>query len=88
MKHALTKTAAVALLAAAGMAGVAGPAQAAEEQFVPLLVYRTGSFAPLGIGSAFPCTILLAFALLLTSWRERPRAIAPKEHRTIARPVV
>ena len=46
------------------------------------------AIAPLGIGSAFPCTILLAFALLLTSWRERPRAIAPKEHRTIARPVV
>jgi branched-chain amino acid transport system substrate-binding protein len=49
MKHALTKTAATALLAVVGLAGVAGTAQAAEEQFVPLLVYRTGSFAPLGI---------------------------------------
>src|SRR5690606_8149091 len=49
MKHALTKTAATALLAAVGFTGVAGTAQAAEEQFIPLLVYRTGSFAPLGI---------------------------------------
>lgn len=41
---------AAALMAAAGAAGaVATPAMAAEEQFVPLLVYRTGSFAPLGI---------------------------------------
>ncbi|AEC21119.1 putative branched-chain amino acid transport system substrate-binding protein [Pusillimonas sp. T7-7] len=41
---------------AAAMVAVAGtlltaslPAAAAEEQFVPLLAYRTGSFAPLGI---------------------------------------
>ena len=41
---------AAALVAAAGAIGaVATPAMAAEEQFVPLLVYRTGSFAPLGI---------------------------------------
>jgi branched-chain amino acid transport system substrate-binding protein len=41
---------AAALVAAAGAVGaVATPAMAAEEQFVPLLVYRTGSFAPLGI---------------------------------------
>ena len=37
---------AAAVMAAAGGAG--SPAMAAEEQFVPLLVYRTGSFAPLG----------------------------------------
>ena len=38
---------AAALVAAAGAVGaVATPAMAAEEQFVPLLVYRTGSFAP------------------------------------------
>ena len=41
---------AAALMAAAGAASaVVTPAMAAEEQFVPLLVYRTGSFAPLGI---------------------------------------
>ncbi|BDC30008.1 Uncharacterised protein [Bordetella parapertussis] len=39
-----------AVIAAAGALGaIAAPAMAAEEQFVPLLVYRTGSFAPLGI---------------------------------------
>lgn len=38
---------AAALVAAAGAVGaVATPAMAAEEQFVPLLVYRTGPFAP------------------------------------------
>ena len=49
MKHALTKTAATALLAVVGLTGVAATAHAAEEQFIPLMVYRTGSFAPLGI---------------------------------------
>ena len=35
-----------AVIAAAGALGaIAAPAMAAEEQFVPLLVYRTGSFA-------------------------------------------
>jgi branched-chain amino acid transport system substrate-binding protein len=48
MKHALTRTAAV-VLAVAGLVGTVGTAQAAEEDFIPLLVYRTGSFAPLGI---------------------------------------
>lgn len=41
---------AAAMIAVAGaMATVATPAAAAEEQFIPLLAYRTGSFAPLGI---------------------------------------
>lgn len=41
---------AAAMVAVVGaMATVATPAAAAEEQFVPLLAYRTGSFAPLGI---------------------------------------
>ncbi|HUG60016.1 MAG TPA: ABC transporter substrate-binding protein [Candidimonas sp.] len=41
---------AAAMVAVAGtLASVALPASAAEEQFVPLLAYRTGSFAPLGI---------------------------------------
>ncbi|MBP6018530.1 MAG: ABC transporter substrate-binding protein [Burkholderiaceae bacterium] len=41
---------AAAIVAVAGaMATVATPAAAAEEQFIPLLAYRTGSFAPLGI---------------------------------------
>lgn len=39
---------AAAALAAAGALSAAAPA-IADEQFVPLLVYRTGSFAPLGI---------------------------------------
>jgi len=39
---------AAACLAAAGALSAAAPALA-DEQFVPLLVYRTGSFAPLGI---------------------------------------
>lgn len=49
MKHALTKTTAAIVMAAAGLVGVASTAHAAEENFIPLLVYRTGSFAPLGI---------------------------------------
>lgn len=41
---------AAAMLAVAGtLATVSLPAAAAEEQFIPLLAYRTGSFAPLGI---------------------------------------
>ncbi len=41
---------AAAMFAVAGtLATVSLPAAAAEEQFVPLLAYRTGSFAPLGI---------------------------------------
>lgn len=40
---------AAACLAAAGALSAVAPVLAAEEQFVPLLVYRTGSFAPLGI---------------------------------------
>ena len=40
---------AAACLAATGALSVATPTLAAEEQFVPLFVYRTGSFAPLGI---------------------------------------
>jgi branched-chain amino acid transport system substrate-binding protein len=41
---------AVAMFAVAGTLGtMSTPAAAADEQFVPLLVYRTGSFAPLGI---------------------------------------
>jgi len=36
-------------LAAAAIAGLAAPAVQAQEQFFPLLVYRTGQFAPLGI---------------------------------------
>ena len=37
-----------AVMLAAGAIGATLPA-AAQEQFVPLLAYRTGSFAPLGI---------------------------------------
>ena len=40
---------AAALVAAAGAAGAVSAPAMADEQFVPLLVYRTGSFAPLGI---------------------------------------
>jgi len=47
MKRSTLKLAA-ASLAAAGALGAALPAAAAE-QFIPLLAYRTGSFAPLGI---------------------------------------
>src|SRR5690606_18054632 len=48
MKRTL-KLAAAAATVTAGMVGAIGTAFAAEEQFVPLLTYRTGSFAPLGI---------------------------------------
>ena len=48
MKRAMMKVATA--LAVAGSAMVAAPVAAqTAEQFVPLLVYRTGSFAPLGI---------------------------------------
>ncbi len=41
---------AAAMIAVAGtLAAASLPAAAAEEQFIPLLAYRTGSFAPLGI---------------------------------------
>jgi branched-chain amino acid transport system substrate-binding protein len=44
------KVAIAAATVAAGMGAlVASPAAQAQEQFVPLLVYRTGQFAPLGI---------------------------------------
>ena len=36
-------------LTVAGAFAAAAPIAQAAEQFVPLLVYRTGSFAPLGI---------------------------------------
>jgi len=42
------KTIAWAITMAAGLAGVAGQAQAAAEQFFPVLVYRTGAYAPNG----------------------------------------
>ncbi len=48
MKHSIKLVA--AMIAVAGTLATAPlPAAAAEEQFVPLLAYRTGSFAPLGI---------------------------------------
>ncbi len=41
---------AAAIMAVAGTLATASlPAAAADEQFIPLLAYRTGSFAPLGI---------------------------------------
>ncbi len=43
------KFAAAMLTFTGALGALATPAAAAEEQFVPLLVYRTGSFAPLGI---------------------------------------
>src|SRR5690606_27394823 len=43
------KTLAAALAIGATLATASLPLQAAEEQFIPLLAYRTGSFAPLGI---------------------------------------
>ena len=49
MKRLNLKLAAALVAAAGAVTAVATPAMAAEEQFVPLLVYRTGSFAPLGI---------------------------------------
>jgi branched-chain amino acid transport system substrate-binding protein len=41
----------IAVAAAIGLSGLAGGAmaQGANEQFIPLLVYRTGPFAPSGI---------------------------------------
>ncbi|ANN68998.1 ABC transporter substrate-binding protein [Bordetella bronchialis] len=48
MKRMNTRLAAVAAATAAVLASASLPAWA-DEQFVPLLVYRTGSFAPLGI---------------------------------------
>ncbi|MFA4912623.1 MAG: ABC transporter substrate-binding protein, partial [Burkholderiaceae bacterium] len=48
MKRAMRKVAAALAVAGGVMAAVPASAYAAE-QFVPLLVYRTGSFAPLGI---------------------------------------
>jgi len=42
------KSIAWAITMAAGFAGVAGQAQAAAEQFFPVLVYRTGAYAPNG----------------------------------------
>ncbi|MGE8601270.1 ABC transporter substrate-binding protein, partial [Bordetella trematum] len=49
MKRLNLKLAAAVLAASGAMGAIATPAMAAEEQFVPLMVYRTGSFAPLGI---------------------------------------
>src|SRR3546814_12371506 len=49
MKRLNLKWAAAIMAVTGGLAAAAAPALAAEEQFVPLLVYRTGSFAPLGI---------------------------------------
>ena len=47
------KIAIAAATVAAGMGAlVASPAAQAQEQFVPLLVYRAGQFAPLGIPGA------------------------------------
>ncbi len=45
-----TRTLALAALAAAiGVTGLAGAAQAQNEQFIPMLVYRTGPYAPNGV---------------------------------------
>ncbi|SPU49591.1 branched-chain amino acid ABC transporter periplasmic amino acid-binding protein [Bordetella trematum] len=46
MKRLNLKLAAAVLAASGAMGAIATPAMAAEEQFVPLMVYRTGSFAP------------------------------------------
>ena len=43
------KLAAAMMVMAGTFAAASLPAAAAEEQFIPLLAYRTGSFAPLGI---------------------------------------
>ncbi len=43
------KTTAAAVITAASLMSTISVAQAAVEEFIPLLVYRTGSFAPLGI---------------------------------------
>jgi branched-chain amino acid transport system substrate-binding protein len=48
MKHIKFKAVLAGALAAGVLATLASPAMA-DEQFVPLLAYRTGSFAPLGI---------------------------------------
>lgn len=48
MKHSF-KLAAAMFVVAGSLGSMSTPASAADEQFVPLLVYRTGSFAPLGI---------------------------------------
>ena len=48
MRRAIRKVA-TALAVAAGVAAAVPASAYAAEQFVPLLVYRTGSFAPLGI---------------------------------------
>src|SRR5690554_862233 len=48
MKYSFKLAAAVASVTVA-MVGTTATAFAAEEQFIPLLTYRTGSFAPLGI---------------------------------------
>ncbi|CAM5207657.1 ABC transporter substrate-binding protein [Oligella ureolytica] len=51
MKKIIVKTLAAASMVVAGTFGVSAAlkAQTAAEQYVPLLTYRTGSFAPLGI---------------------------------------
>ncbi|MEO6985651.1 MAG: ABC transporter substrate-binding protein [Paralcaligenes sp.] len=48
MKHTF-KLAAAMFVVAGTLGAMATPATAAEDQFIPLLAYRTGSFAPLGI---------------------------------------
>lgn len=48
MKHSF-KLAAAMFVVAGTLGTMSMPATASDEQFVPLLVYRTGSFAPLGI---------------------------------------
>jgi branched-chain amino acid transport system substrate-binding protein len=50
-----TRTLTLALLGAAvGVSGLlpAAPALAQNEQFIPMLVYRTGAYAPSGIPTA------------------------------------
>lgn len=49
MKYLNLKLAAALVSVTGALSAAALPAQAAEEQFIPLLVYRTGSFTPLGI---------------------------------------
>ncbi len=49
MKRTFKLAATLAAGVTVAMAGASGAAYAAEEQFIPLLTYRTGSFAPLGI---------------------------------------
>jgi len=45
----LARTAALAVAACSGLVGTSLAQAQAAEQFIPLLVYRTGQFAPLGI---------------------------------------